>query len=377
MRTRPLSQPSLRTRRQFLWAGSVSFVAWLLLRVAAPGPAIPWTPAMLEAATAMEGALAAVEAHCRGMGIQVETGSDPNGTCLVGPEQTDLFTSLGDPEAKRTATDPDVAGLLVYLLSEAGVKAGDRVAVGASGSFPGMMVATLVAIEAMGAEPLPILSLGASSFGATRPEFHLLDLYRVLERGGFVSVPPVAVSLGGSGDIGDEFDRDFREGLLRELRGSGLRVLEQPELRENVIERMALYGSPAAFVNVGGAEANLGKSPLILNVPAGLVDGRFPGGWSGGREAMALPPEDQRGVVFEMVAQGVPVLHLLHIRGLSLRYGLPWDPIPLPEAGSTPFRDAHRGKGAAFWLLTLGYLGSLALLALPGRLGSKGGETVR
>jgi poly-gamma-glutamate system protein len=326
---------------------------------------------MREAARTMGSALAAVREHCRVMGIPVEGGADPNGTCLIGPEQTELFTSLGDPEAKRTTTDPDAAGLLVYLLAQAGVGDGDRVAVGASGSFPGGMIAALVAVEALGAVPVPSLSLGASSFGATRPDFNLLDLYQLLERGGFVSVPPAAVSLGGSRDVGGEFDPGFRESLLRELRSTGLRVLEIPGLRENVAERMALYGSVAAFVNVGGADASIGTSPLILNLPAGLVGG---GDWGG---PIDLPSEDQRGVLFEMLARGVPVLHLLHVRGLALRYGLPWDPIPLPEPGSTPFRDAHRGKGTAFWLLTLGYLCALALLALPARVQSKGRETVR
>ncbi len=326
---------------------------------------------MLQAARAMEEALESVAGHCRDNGIQLETASDPNATCLVGPEQTELFTSLGDPEAKRTATNPDLAGLLAHLLARAGVGRGDRVAVGASGSFPGLMMATTAAVEAMGAEPVTILSLGASSFGATRPGFHLLDLYRLLEAAGYASVPPVAVSLGGSDDVGAEFDAGFREDLLLSLRGTGLRVLEIPNLQENVAERLGLYGSPAAFVNVGGAGANLGTSPLILNLPGGLVEG------PGGGGLVAIPPKEQRGVLFEMLARGVPVLHLLHVRGLALRYGLAWDPIPLPEPGSTLLRDAHAKKGLTFWLLTLGFLGVLGLLALPDRSDQKGEETVR
>ena len=47
------------------------------------------------------------------------------------------------------------------------------------------------------------------------------------------------------------------------------------------------------------------------------------------------PPLPDRGVLFEMAAQGTPVIHLLHVRGLALRYGLPWDPIPLPAPGTT------------------------------------------
>ena len=328
---------------------------------------------MEAAASAMEDALADVTRFCRETGIPVEVGLDPNGTCLVGPELTDLFTSSGQLEAKRTATGPDMAGLLVYLLSEAGVEEGDRVGVGASGSFPALMIATLAAVRAVGAEPVTILSLGASSFGATRPTFHLLDLYGLMERGGLVPGPPAAVSMGGSGDTGAEFTETFRNDLLGELLAGDAPVLQIPDLPSNVAERMALYGfsatgggaaGVAAFVNVGGAEANLGISPRILFVPPGLAE-----------NLGDLPPENERGVLFEMASRGIPVIHLLHVRGLALRYGLPWDPFPLPEAGSTRFRDAQGGKDFPFWLLTMGYFGALAAVAFSGKLSGRG--TVR
>ena len=34
-----------------------------------------------------------------------------------------------------------------------------------------------------------------------------------------------------------------------------------------------------------------------------------------------------------MAAKGIPVIHLLYVRGLSQRYGLPWDPSPIPDPG--------------------------------------------
>jgi hypothetical protein len=53
--------------------------------------------------------------------------------------------------------------------------------------------------------------------------------------------------------------------------------------------------------------------------------------------------EDHYGVVFAMAKRHIPVIHLLHIKGLVLKYGLPWDPTPLPkipEAGSLQFHSA-------------------------------------
>jgi len=348
----------------------------------------------------MDSALSAVRRYCREAEVAVDRVQDPNETCLIGPEWSELMTSLGQVEAKRTTTAPDMAGLLVRLLSEAGVQRGDTVAIGASGSFPGFLVATLAAVKALEASPVTILSLGASSYGATRPDFNLLDLYQVLENAGLAPGPPAAVSLGGAGDTGEDFDPEFREELLekvlrrrhqpdpRSSTGSGeaaagdtlrperVPLIRDPDLAENVRTRMEFYGVPAVFVNLGGAEVNLGTHPMILQVPPGLV----PSGGSGlpGLDPGAVQPE-QRGVVLEMMIRGIPVIHLLHVRGLSLRYGLPWDPVPLPPPGSTRLSDTHRGTGPVFWILTLLYLGGLVLLAFysHGRPATPGRETVR
>jgi hypothetical protein len=116
-------------------------------------------------------------------------------------------------------------------------------------------------------------------------------------------------------------------------------------------------GPVAAFVNIGGADANLGSSPLVLKVDPGL------------NTELALPALELRGVLFEMAARGVPVIHLLNIRGLALRYGLPWDAVPLPEPGATRLRDDTGWRDTAFWLITTAYLVALALIAVawPGR----------
>jgi poly-gamma-glutamate system protein len=188
--------------------------------------------------------------------------------------------------------------------------------------------------------------------------------------------------LGGSGDVGEEYDPTFRDDLLRRLLESDVPVLQNPDLRANVAERLAIYGfgttgwKPVVFVNIGGAEVNLGISPRILNVPPGLVGGAIADELRGGAELIDLPPESQRGVLFELASQGVPVIHLLHVRGLVLRYGLPWDPLPLPEAGSTRLMDVQKGKDLGFWILTAGYLGALALVA-SFRRKKRGPETVR
>ena len=350
-------------------AGGLSLLAWVVLQWLAPPPVLPWTPAMLRAARTVAAALDTTGAHCRGRNIPMDPLLDPAETCLVGPELTPLFTTLGQLEAKRTTLTPDLAGLLVHLLREAGVEAGDTVAIGASGSFPGLLLGTLAAVEAVGAVPVTILSLGSSSYGATRPEFHLLDLHRLLNRAGRVDAPPAAVSLGGEGDVGKGFPETLRNSLAQEVRSLGIPFLEEDSLEGNVARRMAIYcgshgrmsGSGAcpvaAFVNVGGAQANLGVSPAVLEVPPGL--NRNLAG------EMTLPPDHRRGVLFAMASRGIPIIHLLNVRGLALGYGLPWDPLSSAEAGTTALRSGIPSRGGRFWLVTAAYLLGLTLLLLP------------
>lgn len=366
-------------------AGALSLLAWGILQWLSPPAVLPWTPTMRRASETMAAALDATGRYCREHDIPLDPLLDPAGTCLVGPQVTALFTTLGQLAAKRTTLSPDLAGLLARLLQEAGVQPGDVVAVGASGSFPGLLVATLSAAEALEAIPVPILSLGASSYGATRPEFHLLDIHHLLNREGILNTPPAAVSLGGGGDVGREFPPDLRDSLTRQVEDLGIPFLEEDSLPVNVARRMEIYcgrggtegpgvgaapaplgsSSPgervcpvAVFVNIGGAQANLGPSPEILEVPSGLsldLSSR-----------VDLPPARERGVLFEMAARRIPVIHLLHVRGLALNHGLPWDPVSLSRTGSIRLEKGGTSGGLLFWLLTGAYLLGLGLVLLPG-----------
>jgi poly-gamma-glutamate system protein len=279
---------------------------------------------------------------------------DPNKTGLIGPEYSPLMTTLGQLEAKRSTANPNMAGLIVRLLGEAGVRAGDTVAIGSSGSFPALLAASLAAAKAMNVHAVCILSLGASSYGATETDFTLLDIYSILQRSGICGEPPAAVSLGGEEDIGLDFEPGVREALIRKITERGIPFLYEPELAQNVAKRIRIYqrnakGRISAFINSGGGYANLGTSSLALRLKPGL------------NTRLEMPPKEARGVLFEMASGGTPVIHLLYIKGLMQKYGLPWDPIPLPSAEKPKYLDGRPG-GPRFWLLSAGYLGLLLLL---------------
>lgn len=283
---------------------------------------------MRRAAVLMGDATQAVRRCREARGIPIDPASDINRTGFIGLEDSPITTSLGNLEAKRTSANPNFAGLLVLLLHEAGVRKGDTVAIGASSSFPALITAALSAARALELRPLLICSLGASQWGANHPELTWLEIGDCLNDSGVLAFAPIALSLGGEGDIGLDMTPEGRVLLARRAALSGLPFLKEPSLERNVAERMRLYGeaaagkgSIAAFINIGGGYANMGTDSEILKVGPGLA------------AFGAIPPADRRGVIFEMAARRIPVIHLLYIKGFCDRFHLPWDPEPLPPPG--------------------------------------------
>jgi len=57
-----------------------------------------------------------------------------------------------------------------------------------------------------------------------------------------------------------------------------------------------------------------------------------------------------------MASEGVPIIHLLNIKGLAARYNLPWDPQPLPQPGENLRLKVGATAGQKPWLLVAVYL---------------------
>jgi len=282
---------------------------------------------MLKAAEIMQEALKAINICREKKGIVLDKRNDINQTGLIGVEFSSITTSLGSLEAKRTTTNPNFAALIIFLLKQAGIERGDTIAVGASSSFPALIVAALSASKAMGLKPLMICSLGASNWGANLPDFHWLDMQNCLQKCGIFNTPLIAVSLGGEKDTGMDMTPEGRSFLLKEVEKSGIFFLHEPDLMDNVQERIHIYEKEGgkkkikAFINIGGSWSNMGTSPEILKLKPGLNIIR------------SVPPSEKRGVIHEMTLREIPVIHLLYINGLVRHYQLPWDPASLPQPG--------------------------------------------
>lgn len=319
-------------RRCWLLAAfAAACLGFTLVMATRRSEAYPLKDTQLRAALLMADAETLLKQALLAENIPIEAELDPNATGLIGPEWTALTTTLGALEAKRTSLNPNFAALLVRYFHEAGLAEGDLIAVGASGSFPGLTIATLCAARAMGLKAMTIASFGSSTFGATRPEFTTPKMMGILAEASLIPSSLIAVSPGSDLDHGENlmFD-DARAIIARLAEEAAVEFIDfaEPDLKASIARRLELFDEKSdgrdirCFVNIGGASPNSGITSYTLDFPEGLVikPGRIPEG-----------PE--RGLIYEFASRGVPVINLLNVRLLAASNGLPWDPLPLPSAG--------------------------------------------
>ncbi len=287
----------------------------------------PLSAQKIAAAKKMQEAMAAIEKEKLATGVPLNRADDPNGTGLIGLEYSDITTSLGSLSAKRTSTNPNFSGLMVEMLAQAGAKRNDFVAISFSGSFPALNIAVLSAAHTLGLNPVIISSVGSSTYGANDPDWTWLDMERLLRDRGILPYASHAASLGGiAGSIGGREGEGVKIGM-EAIHRNRIPYLEEKgheTLEKDIQERLRIYSlamegkKPAAFINVGGTLTSLGDTPEILSLAPGLL------------EKVPQSSRPERGILFRMNETGIPVIHLLNIKKIARRNGLPVDPIPLP-----------------------------------------------
>ncbi len=283
----------------------------------------PYADVQLAAAQRMQRGEALLLDVVKREGIAIEE-IDLNQTGLIGPEWTPLTTTPGNEDAKRTSLDPNFAALLVRYFKEAGLEAGDTVAVGTSGSFPGLLTATLCAATEMDLDVKVSASFGASMYGATRVELNICRIMRLLKEGGIVEYELLAVSPGGNNDYGESaLFLDSRETIAQLAAQEGVEYIDYNDIEKSIARRLELFGEDVdCFVNVGGASVNSGTSAYTLDFPNGLVT-----------DPPRIPTTPNRGLMYEYAARGIPVINMLNVRQMAADNGLAYDPVPLTEPG--------------------------------------------
>jgi len=237
------------------------------------------------------------------------------GNRIIGPEYTWITTTLGALEAKRLSTHPDFAAVITGWLADAGFKPGDAVAVNMSGSFPALNIAALAAIDSLRLRPVIVSSAGASTWGATDPEFTWLDMESALVAADLWTWRSQAASLGGVGDRGGGLTAEGITQLRIAIQRNHLPEISPLNIPDAVRQRLAIYTAetgtlPGGLVNVGGNHVIFGEKGRILPLHQGLTTGYHPELWGGS------------GLFMPFVSANRPVIHLINIRELAAQYDI-------------------------------------------------------
>ncbi|HET6344164.1 MAG TPA: poly-gamma-glutamate system protein, partial [Myxococcota bacterium] len=260
-------------------------------------------------------------------GFTLDPEVDPAGSAFIGTMLSPVTSSQGNLSAKQTSVNPNFGAVLVQMLKTVGVQPGDLVAVGMSGSFPALNVATLAALDALDLRPLIVVSAAASQYGANDPNFVWLDMQRLLWERDVFPWRPLAASLGGIDDHAVGMSAEGRRLLDEAIARSGVPRLDCTSLDDSVQKRMAVYleaagGAPIkAYINVGGGTTSVGTHIGKQVFKPGLN--------------MTTPPDAPmvNSVMQRFSSEGVPVLHLVSIERVAHDYGLPVAPTQTPALG--------------------------------------------
>jgi len=286
-----------------------------------------WYNEKLEAAQLSQLAANHLKNYRLEKGVFIDVINDPNQTALIGQEYTLVTTDRGYIEAKLSTTNPNFAAIIVQLLKDAGLNDKDNVAVAMTGSFPGLNISVLAALETLNLKPIVITSVGSSNFGANDPFFTWLDMENILNKSNIFHSRSVAASIGGGFDVGRGLSPEGRDLIANAIERNNIEFINEKHLEKSIARRLEIYeelnqGQPIkAFINVGGGIASLGNTINGKLIPPGLT------------QYLPMRNFPVRGVIIQMGQKEIPIIHLLNINKLLAKYGLPNSPVPLPEPG--------------------------------------------
>ena len=254
------------------------------------------------------------------------------GPRIIGEEYTPMTTTLGAHDAKLLSIHPDFAAVAVDMLQNVGIQAGDKVAVNMSSSFPALNIAVISAIDAIGASPVIVSSVGASTWGANRPDFTWLDMEKKLVDEGLWSWRSSAASRGGGEDQGNGLTPEGIGMLTAAIERSGVPLLEGNNLKDGIKERVLLYEAanqnvlPKVLVNVGGNHVIFGEGGHDKLLRQGVTQGYHPYLATTG------------GLAAEFLNANRGVIHFININRLAAHYDI---------------RPGEMGKSRVFYSLTI------------------------
>ncbi len=348
-------KPSLRSPKWLVFLATIAVGLFLLAEFSRRPVQLPDYEVKLDAAKRMNAAIAELRNSRLGTEFKTDNINDPNRSTLVGRQESSITTEDGALESVLTSINPNMASAVVSYLKEAHLNTGDKVAVTLNGSYPGLNIATICALEAMQLDPVIISSVGSAQWGANDPNFTWLDMETVLFRTGKISHHSLMASIGGGGDYGRGLSDRGRQLLRDAITRNNIEKLEVSTLDSSISMRVARFdrecgGQPKLFIAVGGGAAAIGHTENTWLIPTGFYAN--------------LPARNYPniGVLHIFAEKGVPFIHLYDTRTIATEFELPKSPVPLPEPGQggvfeTMRYDVRVAAGAlVLFLIIIGFV---------------------
>ena len=309
----------------------------------------PYYEKMLEASSLTKKAFDTIKQYKLDNGMPIVS-EDKLKTGLIGEEATAIFTTPGNLHAKRTTCNPNWAAVIIDYFYKANLKSGDQVVFVFSGSFPGLNIAALAAAEVFGLNTAVMASIGASSYGATDPDFTFFDMMCLLNGKDVLKDRLDYVSFGGGSDTGNNFHDEeeifWNEDLenlrtIEEIKSSikaridkeGVNFIYEPDFSTNIDKRIEylrqLVPDAKFLLNVGGSSVGIGVDAETY-IDSGFQD---PTTKMTSKLSSFDVNKDNWGLIQYFLTKQIPVASMLNIRGLASDYGLAYDPDVMPAVG--------------------------------------------
>jgi poly-gamma-glutamate system protein len=320
-------------------------------------PGTPYHAEMLRASSLAARCMEVIGEEAARRQVPTDPRFDPTHSHMIGAWLTPVTSSYGSLGSKETTINPNFAALVVALLRQAGVREGEVVAVGYSGSFPALNACVCAALEVIKVEPVIIASAASSQWGANHPAFMWVDMETVLRQRGLISFGSIAGSVGGRFDLAWGMTAEGKKMLRDGISRNSLVLLEADTAETDLQQRMELYlkyargRRIAAYVNVGGGFISLSPTEAAEPVAPGLI--------------LHLPTGEFQAdsVAYRFSRQGVPVVNLSDVYILAPTYGLPWRPRDLPKAGEGGVYGSLRYSRPFAGTVLAAILGTASLVA--------------
>lgn len=254
-------------------------------------------------------------------------------TGMIGAEYTAITTTIGNLDSKKTSLDPNFAAVYIKMFSQVNLKQGDEIVINMSGSFPMLDISCIMAAEEYGLKPFIMVSVGASSFGATNPAFTIFDMLQYLYHQKLIESQIDIVSLGGSSDVGENFgefnDYSDRNLLINRIKQSNATFLYEKDFDKNIETRLKLVNEKCnnvkLFVNIGGNSVGLGINENAYYKSNGIIRSN--------KYKKTSSYKQGEGLIEKFLKADVDVIQMLNLKQITSEYGLKYSFDELPNIG--------------------------------------------